>query len=172
MKRPSKVESGRSCQYFRLCSTNSLNPDVWSFRKGAKIAAKLEHHGGSARKVEKQLKTARKVEKKLRPSRKRVEKQLKHAAKEANKNNNNNQNNQNNQNKRNQNRISQDLQRAMKEVSDADHYLPHNRQYHIQGRDLEDDEELLRRDLDGEDSEIFGREYDILVERDTFDDLD
>ena len=38
-------------------------------------------------------------------------------------------------------------------------------------RDLEDDEELSRRDF--EDEELFGREYDdFLVERDDFDDLD
>jgi len=37
-------------------------------------------------------------------------------------------------------------------------------------RDLEDDAELSRRDLDAE--ELFRREYDVLSERDFFDDLD
>lgn len=145
---------------------NLVNSDVWSYRRVAKTAAKLEHHGGSVRKVEKRVKTARKVEKKLKPakrivkqlkpSKKRVVKGLKHAAKQANKNNNND-----NQNKSNQKRISQDLQRAMKDVADADRYLPANHQYRVQGRGLEDDEE------------VFGREYyDLLDARDIFDDLD
>jgi hypothetical protein len=131
--------------------------------RGAKLAGKLEHQGGRVKKIEKHLKTARKVEKNLRPS-KKTTKQLKRVAKEANKANNDYQNN------RNQNRANQDLQRARKEVADADRYLPPSHQYHIQGRGLEDDEELSRRDLDVE--EVFGREYDLFDERDTFDDLD
>jgi hypothetical protein len=39
-----------------------------------------------------------------------------------------------------------------------------------QSRSLEDDEDLFVRDLDAE--ELFGREYDLLDERDTIDDLD
>jgi len=40
-------------------------------------------------------------------------------------------------------------------------------------RGLEDDEELLQRDFDVEELELWGREYDdFLVERDAFDDLD
>ena len=99
---------------------------------------------------------------------KKIVKQLKHAGKhaikEANKNNNGN------RNSGSQNRINQDLERARKEVADADRYLPANHQYHV-SRSLEDDEELLQRDLDVE--EVFGREYyDLLEERDTFGDLD
>jgi len=90
-------------------------------------------------------------------------KELKRGAKQANKNNNDN------QNQANQNRINQDLQRARKEVADADHYLSAKHQYHVQARGLEN-EELSRRDLDAE--VVFGREYDFLDERDTFDDLD
>ena len=89
-------------------------------------------------------------------------KQIKRVAKQAKK--------QNKQNKSNQNRINQDLERARKEVADADRYLPQNQQYHIVGRGLEDDEELSLRDLEAED--IFEREYDLFDERDTFDDLD
>ena len=40
----------------------------------------------------------------------------------------------------------------------------------FQNRGLEDNEDLFVRDLD--DEELFGREYDLLDERDTFDDLD
>jgi hypothetical protein len=40
-------------------------------------------------------------------------------------------------------------------------------------RGLEDDEELLQRDFDVEELELWSREYDdFLVERDAFDDLD
>jgi hypothetical protein len=142
--------------------------------KVAKTAAKLEHHGGSAKRIKKQLGTVRKVEKNLKSSKKiakqqpskRIVKQLKRIAKQANKNRDNDK-----QNKANQNRVNQDLQRARKEVADADRYLPANRQYRIKSRGLEDDEELSRRGLDTED--VFGREYDdLLDERDTFDDLD
>ena len=89
----------------------------------------------------------------------------KHAVKETNKNNNDN------RNSGSQNRINQDLEHARKEVADADRYQPANHQYHVQSRSLEDDEELLQRDLD--DEEVFEREYyGLLDERDTFDDLD
>ena len=103
-------------------------------------------------------------------TKKRMVRQLrrvgKHAVKEAKTSLNNNRNH----NSGSQNRINQDLERARKEVADADRYLPANHQYHIQSRSLEDDE-LLQRDLDAE--EVFGREYyDHLDERDTFDDLD
>jgi len=40
----------------------------------------------------------------------------------------------------------------------------------VNSRGLEDDEDIFVRDLDTE--ELFGREYDLLDERDTFDDLD
>lgn len=90
-------------------------------------------------------------------------KQMKRAVKQANKNNDN-------RNNGNQNRINQDLKRARMEVADADRYLPKNLQYHVQARGLEDDEEFSGRDLDAE--EVFGRENDLLDERDTFDDLD
>jgi len=143
-----------------------------------KTAAKLEHHGG---KLEKQLKPARRLEKKLtsstrsrrvvkrlKPSKKRVMKELRRAAKQANKNTGNN----DNQNNDSQNRINRDLERARQEVADADRRLPPSLQFHVQSRGLEDDEELLRRDLEAE--EVFGREYDHLPvdERDIFDDLD
>jgi len=98
-------------------------------------------------------------------------KQLKRAAKQANKNlnngNNDNQNNQNNQNNGNpspypsQNNVNQDLERARQEVADADRNLPPNLQFHVQSRGLEDDEELSLRDLDTVE-EVFGREYDDL----------
>lgn len=108
------------------------------------------------------MKPSRKIVKQLKPSRKTIVKQLKRTAKQANKNNDN-------QNKAIQDRINQDLQRARKEVADADRYLPRKHQYRVQGRSLEDDEELLERDLDVE--EVFGREYyDLFDERDTFDD--
>ena len=60
-------------------------------------------------------------------------------------------------------------------ISRAKHVLASTR-HHISPRhhrrDLEDDEELSRRDFD--DEEIFDREYDddFLVKRDYFDDLD
>ena len=108
------------------------------------------------------MKPSRKIVKQLKPSRKTIVKQLKRTAKQANKNNDN-------QNKAIQDRINQDLQRARKEVADADRYLPRKHQYRVQGRSLEDDEELLERDLDVE--EVFGQEYyDLFDERDTFDD--
>jgi hypothetical protein len=40
----------------------------------------------------------------------------------------------------------------------------------VKSRGLEDDEDMFERDVDTE--ELFGREYDLLDERDTFDDLD
>ena len=50
----------------------------------------------------------------------------------------------------------------------AAHHTAHRRHHR---RDLEDDEELSRRDLDAE--ELYEREYaGIMVERDFFDDLD
>ena len=52
----------------------------------------------------------------------------------------------------------------------AGRYQSINHQYVFRSRGLEDDEELLRRDLDAE--EFFGRDYDLFDERDTFDDLD
>jgi len=158
----------------------ALKGRVGTIMKVAKTASKLEHHGGSAKKIEKRLGSVRKVEKnlkpskrivkvaakQLKPSKKRVVKELKRAAKQANKNNNDN------RNKSNQKRINEDLQRAMKEVADADRYLPANHQYHVQARGLEDDEELSQRDL-ADAEEMFGREYDdLFFERDTFDDLD
>ena len=168
-----------------MCSASSLNPDVRFYRKAAKSAGKLEHHGESVRKVEKHLKPATRIEKKLKPSqrivkhlkpskesKKKMVKQLKRAGKHAGKQlNQNNNGNNGNQNSGSQNRINQDLERARKEVADADRYLPANHQYHVQRRGFEDDEELSRRDLDAE--EVFEREYyDVLDERDTFDDLD
>jgi hypothetical protein len=135
-KNSSKAEPS---QYFRLCIANSLNPDVrvWSYRKVVKTAAK--HSGGISKKIERKT-TSRRIIKQLKPSKKRMEKQLKHAAKhaakQANKNNNDNQNNSY------QNRINQDLYRARKEVADADRYLPRNKQYRVQARGLEDDDDL------------------------------
>ena len=90
---------------------------------------------------------------------KKVTKRIKRVAKQASK-----------QNKSNQDRINQDLERARKEVADANRYLPHNNQYHVQRRDLEDDEKLSLRDLEAE--ELFERDYDLFDERDTYDDLD
>ena len=40
----------------------------------------------------------------------------------------------------------------------------------VKSRGFEDDEDMFVRDVDTE--EFFGREYDLLDERDTFDDLD
>ena len=40
----------------------------------------------------------------------------------------------------------------------------------VKSRGFEDDEDMFVRDVDTE--ELFGREYDLLDERDTFDDLD
>ena len=141
-----------------VSSANPSNPDAWSYRKVAgKSAEKEEHHGGSAKKMEKKLDS--------KPFKLNIFKNLGRAAKHANNNNNNN--DPGNQNNGNQNRVSQDLKRAMKEVADADRYLPANRRYHIQGRASGF---VLRRDLD--DEEVFGREYDLLDERDTFEDLD
>ena len=40
----------------------------------------------------------------------------------------------------------------------------------MNSRGFEDDEDMFVRDVDTE--ELFGREYDLLDERDTFDDLD
>ena len=51
VKRPSRAESGWPRQYFYLCSSNTLNSDVWSYRKGAKMVSKLEQHGRGAKKV-------------------------------------------------------------------------------------------------------------------------
>jgi len=61
------------------------------------------------------------------------------------------------------------ISRAKHVLGSARHHIAHRRHHR---RDLEDDEELSRRDLDAE--EIFDREYDddFLVERDYFDDLD
>ena len=106
--------------------------------------------------------TSKRIAKQLKPP-KRIVKQLKRVAKQANKNDNDD---QNKSNQKIQNRVSQDLQRAMKAIADADRYLPPNHQFHIQGRGLEDDEELSRRDPDVE--EVFGREYDLLDERGYF----
>jgi hypothetical protein len=137
-----------------VCSENPLNPNVWSFRKVAKTASKLGHRGG-------------KIEKKLKPSRSRSI--AKHVAKQVNNNLNNNGNPGQNRDKANQNfnRVRQDMQRVVTEISK---FIPKNPRYRVRARGLEDDEELLRRDLD--DEEVFGREYGLLDERDTFDDLD
>ena len=156
-KKPLKAESG---QHFLLRSPNPRNPNVYSYRKVAKTAVKAERRKRSTRK----LRPLKRVAKKLKPSRKTMVKQMKRAAKQANKNNNDNQNNGI------QNRINRDLERARKEVADANRYLPHKHQYRVQARGLEDEGELSRRDLDA--GEVFGREYDLLGERDTFDDLD
>jgi len=63
------------------------------------------------------------------------------------------------------------ITRAKKVLASAHHHTAHHRPSHHR-RDLEDDEELSRRDLDAE--ELFEREYDddVLAERDFFDDLD
>ena len=92
---------------------------------------------------------------------------MKLGAKQGSKNTDNDNHDQNNGN---QNRISRDLQRARKQVADADRYLPACHQYHVQARGLEDYEELSRRDLDAE--EVFRWEYDLLDERKIFGDLD
>jgi len=134
---------------------------VGTVLKAAKTASS---HGGSLKIIGKKLTSSRRIAKQLKPSKKMM-KQLKRVAKQVNKNNNDDHDNSSIRN-----RVSQDLKRAMKAVADADRYLPANRQYRIQVRGLEDDEELSRRDLDVE--EVFGREYDLLDERDTFDDLD
>lgn len=47
------------------------------------------------------------------------------------------------------------------------HFKPH---YYIQAQELEDEQELFGRDLDAE--ELVEREYNLLDERDTFDDLE
>ena len=134
-----KGRVGMAMSVFSLVCTSSANPlnsDAWSYRKAAKTAAKLEHRG----------KSARKIEQKLKPS-KNIAKQVARVAKQANKNNNDN------QNKANQNIIIPMIGRFH-----GSHYRP---------RGLEDDEELSRRDLD--DEEVFGREYDLLDERDDLD---
>ena len=110
MKR-SLAKAGHSCQYFRLCSANPLNPDIWSYRKGAKTAGKLEDYRERAKKIGQRQKPASRSS-----------------------------------------------------------YIPMVGRVTFRSRGLEDDEELLRRDLDSE--EVFGREYDLFDERDTFDDLD
>ena len=77
-----------------------------------------------------------------------------------------NDNNQNNQNKANQDRARQNVINIAGKISN----LFRNRRFRARG--LEDYEELSQRDLDDEELEVFGREIDILDERDTFDDLD
>ena len=77
-----------------------------------------------------------------------------------------NDNNQNNQNKANQDRARQNVATIVGNISN----LFRNRRFRARG--LEDYEELSQRDLDDEELEVFGREIDILDERDTFDDLD
>jgi hypothetical protein len=59
----------------------------------------------------------------------------------------------------------------MEVVDNISKHLPSRA--HPHRRSLEDDEELLQRDFENSDEELFGREYDdFLVERDAFDDLD
>jgi len=119
-----------------------------------------------SRSIMKQLKPSRSTVKQLKPTKKRMVKELKRAAKQANKNsdNNDNQNNGNPSPSPSQNNVNQDLERARQEVANADRNLPPSLQFQVQSRGLEDDEELSRRDLDAELEEVFGREY--------YDDLD
>jgi len=60
---------------------------------------------------------------------------------------------------------------AKKVLAPARHHVARRRHHR---RDLEDDEELSRRDIDRDAEELFEREYDddFVVERDFFDDLD
>lgn len=91
-------------------------------------------------------------------------KRVMRVAKQANSNNNNG--DQNKAKIANQGRAI--LQSVQTIVGTISRFVPNSRN-HLRGRGLEDGEELSQRD----DEEVFGREYyDILDERDIFDDLD
>jgi hypothetical protein len=124
-------------------SVLSANPLNPNVWSYSKTATKLGNRG-------------RKIEKKLRPATR--------GARKLNNYYNDNQNRK--QNQANQNRNRQNVQR-LTVTSASGPVMFHSR---IGPRGLEDDEELSRRDLD--DEEVFGRDFDLLDERDAFDDLD
>lgn len=112
---------------------------------------KLEHLGGALRKGEKFGKEIRKAKEADR----KVEGKLKHLEGAL----------------RKVEKFDKAIKRAkqVNEIVSTPHHTTKEHRRHR--RDLEDNEELSRRDLDSE--ELFGREYDdFLAERDFFDDLD
>ena len=147
-----EIKVAASVVFPSMCSTNLLNPDLWSYRK---IAGKL----GKVKKLSKAIDLAKKADKHL-GSAKKVHKAAKQVQKIASPQKSAHQTAQNRpMNKK----VMLAFEQIMKKLGAV--------KLHRHRRDLEDDEELLQRDLDAE--ELFEREYDdFLAERGYFDDLD
>jgi len=138
--------------------------------KSGKIGGKLESrlsrkaadklgHTKLGRKVDSEVrrKATAKVAHKIRRT---AVKQVRYQVKQAGSSSSSSNQQQSNNNNKAQQRANQYLQEGREDIAQANRYLPANLQVHLQSRALEDAEEL------------FGRDYDFLDERGTFDDLE